>query len=469
MLTQTIEEQIFLEAYDNWNLELLFQNLANIKQIDISRQAKLSPVEKAMLRGLLAGYSPKEIANSLHWTSASVSVALSKGVYRYVEILTNRDSNSLKSWHDIAKWLEEAGYKDKSKPHQLSIGIEKLPEDEQFYGREKELTQLKQWIVDKGDRLIVLSGMLGIGKTALAVRLVRQIQSSFEYIIWQDLKYQPCLSKVLVEILNCFSIEEKNNDTTIDINTQINHLLKFLQQQKCLLILDGLENVMAVGKIAGFYQNENKEYSQLLERISSENHQSCLLVISQDEPVDMPLLQREKIDLLRVIGLGKEAKQIFVDFDLLSSQYQDKLISQHCGNPLLLKLVSEIIKNLFDGNIYHFLAANQSQKSNFIPRYFSERLKQQLKRLSKLEIEILYLLANNHKPICFDYLQEKFYPTNNISHVIQAVSSLRRRSFISITTSKQKTYIRINNIIKNYFIQEKYNQHFLVTKKEYNK
>ncbi|WP_293044126.1 MULTISPECIES: hypothetical protein [unclassified Moorena] len=63
------------------------------------------------MRGLLCGYSPKKIAETLHRSSNSIAVALTRGLYRYVEALTNRELNSLTNWKDVPNWLEVAGYK----------------------------------------------------------------------------------------------------------------------------------------------------------------------------------------------------------------------------------------------------------------------------------------------------------------------------------------------------------------------
>ncbi|MCP2726918.1 hypothetical protein [Limnofasciculus baicalensis] len=74
----------FLQAADEWDLERLYQNLADAKrQFAPHKQRGLTPVEKLHLRGLLCGYNPEEIAEQLYNASAGVRVALSNTIYRF--------------------------------------------------------------------------------------------------------------------------------------------------------------------------------------------------------------------------------------------------------------------------------------------------------------------------------------------------------------------------------------------------
>lgn len=448
MIKEVVEEQVFLEVSENWNLELLYQSLADIKQINISRKARLSPIEKAMLRGLLAGNSPKLIADELHWTSASVGVELTKGIYRYVEALTDREPNTLKSWRDVAKWAEEAGYKRGFTTSKVLVNYGDLPEVTQFYGRETELNKLEQWLVNDRDRLVFVSGMVGIGKTALAAQLTQKINSDFEFVIWRDLNYQSSLSHILSEILALFS-QGKNSHAAIDISTQITQLLAYLRSYRCLLVLDGLENTMSAGNFAGFYQKEHQEYSQLIKRIATESHQSCLLVTTQDEPIELPLLPKDRVDLLKLGGLEiAAANQILSDRNLVNPQFWHKLLYCYSGNPLALKLIAATIQQLFNGDVFKFINANQEKTAESVPLYFKDVFEEQLSRLSSLEIKILCCLANNHKPISFVGLQKYLAGENNVADLIQALSSLSKRSLVDVMSDNQTTYFAIQNIIK---------------------
>ena len=105
------EDQLFEEAKNNWDLERLYVRLTKVKQMNASKAVKITPTEKAILRGLLCYHSPKHIASNLNWTLNSLRVELTRGLYRYIEVLTDHDLNSIGNWRDIVQWLEAIGYK----------------------------------------------------------------------------------------------------------------------------------------------------------------------------------------------------------------------------------------------------------------------------------------------------------------------------------------------------------------------
>ncbi|MGL5064853.1 MAG: WD40 repeat domain-containing protein [Microcoleus sp.] len=104
-------EHPFTTAIDDWNIEKLYSDLAQAKQQFAPHTRRgLTPVEKRHLCGLLCGCSPSEIAVRLHKQIKGVEVDLSKTLYRYIEVLTNRPRNALSNWRDAIDWLEIAGY-----------------------------------------------------------------------------------------------------------------------------------------------------------------------------------------------------------------------------------------------------------------------------------------------------------------------------------------------------------------------
>ncbi|WP_445636070.1 hypothetical protein [Nostoc sp. DSM 114161] len=87
------------------------QDITSAKQQISGKPKQLTPLEINCLRGLLCGYSPSEIAAAMNREVRGLRVDLSRGLYRYIELLTNRPSNTLKDWREVADWLAKANYK----------------------------------------------------------------------------------------------------------------------------------------------------------------------------------------------------------------------------------------------------------------------------------------------------------------------------------------------------------------------
>jgi ATP-dependent Clp protease ATP-binding subunit ClpA len=59
---------------------------------------------------------------------------------------------------------------------QIHQDLRDAPDISSFYGRTSELATLQQWIVQDRARLVAILGISGIGKTAIALHLLPQIQ-----------------------------------------------------------------------------------------------------------------------------------------------------------------------------------------------------------------------------------------------------------------------------------------------------
>ncbi|NKB17962.1 MAG: hypothetical protein HC770_07575 [Pseudanabaena sp. CRU_2_10] len=68
-----------------------------------------------------------------------------------------------------------------------------------FFGRQEEIIILSNWIERDRCRAILLLGMGGIGKTALAIKTAQTIQTEFKFILWRSLRNAPNLASLLAE------------------------------------------------------------------------------------------------------------------------------------------------------------------------------------------------------------------------------------------------------------------------------
>ncbi len=203
----------FIEAANDWNLDKLYADVAQAKQVFAPHKKRaLTETEKLHLRGLLCGYSPKEMAEKLHKTTRGLETELCKTLYRYVETLTQQKAKSLKNWSNIVEWLKE--YR-KVPLINLNQDWGDAPAVSVFFGREAELTTLKQWIIEDRCRLIAILGIGGIGKTVLSVKLgkggigktdlsvklAQSLQNEFDYIIWRKLLNAPPITEIISELI----------------------------------------------------------------------------------------------------------------------------------------------------------------------------------------------------------------------------------------------------------------------------
>lgn len=101
-------EEKFIMAIAYWHLEMLYVDIEFAKQqVYPDKRKNLTAIEQACLRGLLCRYSPSEIAHELYREPRGLRVDLSRGLYRYIEVLTNQQ---LKDWRDVSRVLAAAGY-----------------------------------------------------------------------------------------------------------------------------------------------------------------------------------------------------------------------------------------------------------------------------------------------------------------------------------------------------------------------
>ncbi|MEG3864024.1 ATPase, partial [Microcoleus sp. herbarium12] len=93
---------------------------------------------------------------------------------------------------------------------QPRIDLGDAPEISTFFDRTSELSTLKNWISSR-TRLITILGLSGIGKTALTLQLIPQIQHEFDCIIWRSLHNAPPLASLQTNLIKFISQQQGIN------------------------------------------------------------------------------------------------------------------------------------------------------------------------------------------------------------------------------------------------------------------
>jgi len=323
-----------------------------------------------------------------------------------------------------------------------------------FYGRTEEISTLKQWILDEQCRLVSLLGIGGIGKTALSVELAQKIQDNFEFVIWRSLREAPPHTSIVANLIQILSDEQETEvNLPIQFNDRVLRLLDYLQNNRCLLILDNAESILRGGTRTGLYREGYEGYGELFKRLGEANHQSCLILTSREKPKEVAFLEGERLPVRSLVlgGLNVVEGQEILKLKGITAAEDEwqAMIEHYGGNPLALKIVATTIQDIFDGNVTEFL-----QQNAVVFGEISNVLEQQFERLSGLEKDIMYWLAVNREPIALSELRADIVSPVPQAKLLEALESLLRRSLIEKATStlikKSESLFTLQPVVMEY-------------------
>ncbi|QYX32846.1 NB-ARC domain-containing protein [Sphaerospermopsis torques-reginae] len=361
-------------------------------------------------------------------------------IYNYgnsSQIISSNINSHINICKENSQYLEDiqnqSSYSQNQTPR---IDLSKAPELNYKYGRTSEIATLKQWILENHTRLITIYGLSGIGKTALTLKLISEITTQFDYIIYRSLDNLPKLIN-LKNDLQQFLSQSQN---------PLPEILDYLKSSRCLIILDDVENIFQFGNLAGQYLTEYKDYSRFFQQIATSHHESCVILISCEKPAAIETLESENqhTKTLHLQGLGEDAKAILKEKDLKDDDKWDELIKLYQGHPCWLNIITLAIKELFNGQVSQFLIDEDEVFLGDIEAL----LENHLERLSDLEKQVINWFAMLDEPIDISQKLAELELSN--ARFLKVLQSLNRRCLVEKVLIEEKVKFQVNSLVRIY-------------------
>ncbi|MDJ1174738.1 NB-ARC domain-containing protein [Roseofilum capinflatum] len=304
--------------------------------------------------------------------------------------------------------------------HDLSLA----PKIRTFCDRTTELSTLSDWLCNQNIPLISVVGIAGIGKTTLVKRWIDLNLEKFDTIIWKSIPFSPSLNTIIEDIL-----------TTVNPDTLLTHplltqLFQLLRDRRCLIVLDDFQHIFIPGQLAGHYKPEAQDYQTLLTKITEIDHQSTLLVISQEKNQQMMALDAELYPIKCLELGGFNTPEILKDVGLGESDSALEILESYEGHPIYLKQISSLIQTLFSGNIAELFAEDHL----ILTQTMQTQMKEYFNRLSPAEQEITLHLSQSDVPVSREQLRADLSLSS--TDLINGLDSLKRRYLLTAIKSE---------------------------------
>jgi tetratricopeptide (TPR) repeat protein len=230
------------------------------------------------------------------------------------------------------------GYLEREKPQiqAISFSLDTSPPTvTNFQGRVEELKTVNGWLDDENNKLGVIVGMGGMGKSTLAAKVFRQ-RTDFQDKdkLWLDLGQRPSYSIVAREILRLLGQYSQVDLEAIEEACLTNVLINCLQRQRFLLVWDNLESVIG-----------DEGYGEFLRRWLGKCHQTEILVTTQVVP---ELLQGKPTELDLPGLLVEDGVNFLKDLHITGNNTElEAFVQRVNGHPLTLKLAAGLLTDEF--------------------------------------------------------------------------------------------------------------------------
>ena len=382
--------------------------------------------------------------------------------------------------------------------HYPSTSIPCWAYDDNWVGRKELITELSAKI-HGSCRILMLVGITGIGKTALAERLSLEFQRDLTKIDrknFDDQEQPSDFASVASDLLIRWG-ETVTFDDRKDVQRLLYRLARHLRENRYLLLIDSLESILEGDDEKGWSDFKDEWWLRFLRHLLTieDSFQSCIIITSQDLPRQLEqerfkypnwlyiqllsgLSESEQLNLFnKVIGLD-------ISKDSLDKTYLVRIGKAYQGHPLALRVIlGEIENEPFNGSIEAYwneygheieevekaieeskTISSSADDNPRLERYSRDlrnsvkaRLEKSLNRLRNGAYYSYMLLCEVSVYRCavkeawwLNHIEEWDLPKNwNKDKSQEVLDGLFDRNLVEVENINNKVYLKLHNLIRS--------------------
>lgn len=338
--------------------------------------------------------------------------------------------------------------------------------------------------VQAGCRLLVITGLTGVGKSALAAQLMARLNSVLPSQTVVNFDSQEASFVQVASYLQGVTSELQTAPSQQVVELAVEHLIN----QPCLLVLDSLEAILQGQAETGDSQFQDPVWMQFFHKLlAAEQCGSLVLITSQDFPADLETLGSQYLgrwhsEVLR--GLTSlDQRVLFQELGLSFSTEDDQIIltrigAAYEGHPLALRVIAgELLAAPFCGNLLAYWhtygreieALEQAYRqedvqgerdvlaldryTRHLRRAVRQRIERTLERLHQ-EVPFAYLLlclaSVYRRPVIVPFWLKMLIPLRlNVEQRQWMLDALRDRYLVEELILQDQLHLRQHNLIRS--------------------